>query len=265
MQPRHPPGHPPELSPGLHGHVGPEPGITYLLLRRLWRVGAAVLRFSVDVRGLEHIPHEGGWIAAGLPHRTWIDPFLLWGWLPPRPRLVFFGDAVTMSRSPLRRFVVARLGGVVPIPSAHSPATAATHIEAARGVLATDAVFCLFPETGRPSRPGEIRRLGSGLGYIALRARAPIVPIVIGGNDELYLGRRIVVNVLPPLDPAGLAGIDPIAGPPPPGSKEERAAVHRLLGALADEVGGPVASAQAQAQPARGTRRIGRRLTTLFR
>lgn len=256
---------PPELSAGIHGTISAEPGRTYRILRRIWRAGASVLRLKIEAEGLERLPAGGGWIAAGLPHRTWIDPFLVWGWLPSRPRLVFFGDAVTMARSPLRRFVIARLGGVVPIPSRHSPAAAAVNLEAARRALESGAVFCLFPETGSASRPGEIRRLGSGLGYIALRARRPIVPIVLGGNDELFLGRRIVIRILDPLDPLDLADLDRTARAPEPGSVEERAAVHRLLAAFAEAIGPEIAAAHTDAAPLPGTRRIGRRLTTLFR
>ena len=78
----------------------------------------------------------GGWVAAGLPHRTWIDPFLPGGWLPAEPRLVFFGDARTMARSPARRWVVRRVGGILPIPSHGGPRSFATHLAAAGEVLA---------------------------------------------------------------------------------------------------------------------------------
>jgi 1-acyl-sn-glycerol-3-phosphate acyltransferase len=103
-----PPGIP-ELSAGLIGAASPKAGAAYRILRALFRVPAALLGFRVVVEGLERLPRTpdgrraGGWIAAGLPHRTWIDPFLLWMVLPAEPRLVFFGDARTMARSPWRR------------------------------------------------------------------------------------------------------------------------------------------------------------------
>ncbi len=106
-----PPGTP-ELSPGPIGRASPSAGVGYRILQRAWRIGGALLGFSVEMTGLEHLPRDpashlvGGYIAAGLPHRSWIDPFLLWGWLPVEPRLAFLGDARTMARSPLRRRVV---------------------------------------------------------------------------------------------------------------------------------------------------------------
>jgi len=263
----------PELSAGLHGRATAQPGLTYRLLRGLWRAIAGALRLRIEVEGLENLPRDpagrpvGGWIAAGLPHRTWIDPFVPWMLLPARPRLTFFGDARTMARSPLRRFVMARLGGVVPIPAGHDARSVPLHFAAAQAVLQSGGVFCLFPETGPATPPGTIRRLGSGIGYIALRNRVPIVPIVLGGMHELFLGRRIVMRVLPALDPVALARAGGVDGASAfeEGSGAERAAVHRLLQALADTVAGPVLEAHERVEPAPGSRKPWRSLTTLFR
>ena len=263
--------HEPELSPGLHGTATSHPGWAYRLLRLLWRVVAALLRFHLVFEGRENLPHDaagrpvGRWIAAGMPHRTWIDPFVPWILLPPAPRLAFFGDARTMARSPLRRWVVARLGSVIPIPAGSDPKVVATHLEAAREVLDAGAVFLLMPETGPASELGEIRRLGSGTGYMALRNRAPIVPLIFGGNHELYFGRRIIMRALPPLDPLVLAGLAADAALPAQGSNEEREAVHRLTKALAERVGPVVADVHARSEPPPGTRKRGLFLTKLFR
>jgi 1-acyl-sn-glycerol-3-phosphate acyltransferase len=260
-----------ELPPGLVGAASPRAGLAYRGLRLLWRLIGAALRFRLAVEGLEHLPRDrrgrpvGGWIAAGLPHRTWIDPFVLWAVLPAEPRLVFFGDARTMARSPLRRFVVRRVGGILPIPSGASPRAAAIHLAAAQEVLATGAVFCLFPEVGPAAPPGTARRLGSGLGYIALRSDAQVVPLAIGGNDELFLGRRIVLRILPPLAARELAGLAPDAPLPTPGTSGERNAAHRLVAEFHARTADAVAATHAAAAPAPGTRRLGRRLTTLFR
>ncbi len=262
----------PELAAGLHGAATAQPGWTYRILRRLWWLPATALRLRFEVSGLEHLPRDaggllaGGWIAAGLPHRTWIDPFVPWMLLPARPRLIFFGDARTMARSPLRRWVMSRLGGVIPIPAARDARAVPVHLEAAETVLRHGGVFCLFPETGPATPPGTIRRLGAGIGYIALRNRAPIVPLVLGGTHELYLGRRIVLRVLPPLDPFALAGLEPDGNLPAPGSNEERLAVHRLLVGLAEAVAGPVLEAHERAEPPPGSKKRGlRRLTGAFR
>jgi 1-acyl-sn-glycerol-3-phosphate acyltransferase len=265
-----PPGTP-ELPAGLIGAASPRAGFTYRLLRWTWRVVGAALGFRVSVRGLEHLPRTadgrraGGWIAAGLPHRTWIDPFLVWMILPAEPRLVFFGDARTMARSPLRRWIVRRIGGILPIPSHGGPRAFATHLAAAAAVLHADAVFCLFPEYGEPAPVGTARPVAAGLGYIALRSDAPIVPIVIGGNHELFLGRRIVVRILPPVAVRELAGLQPGDRLPEPGSRDERETAHRVAATFRARTAEAVEAANRAADPAPGHRKRGRWLTTLFR
>jgi 1-acyl-sn-glycerol-3-phosphate acyltransferase len=260
-----------ELTAGLHGRATSRPGLTYRLLRILWRLLAAILRIRMTFEGREQLPRDaagrptGGWIAAGMPHRTWIDPFVPWILLPAEPRLAFFGDARAMARSPLRRWVLARLGGVIPIPAGRDPKVVETHLRAARETLEAGAVFLLFPETGPPSELGNLRRLGGGMGYMALRNRAPIVPLILGGNDELYLGRRIVMQVLPALDPLELAGLDPADPVPTEGSNEEREAVRHLMKALGERVAPTVAGLHERTVPPPGTRKRGRFLTKLFR
>jgi hypothetical protein len=103
------------------------------------------------------------------------------------------------------------------------------------------------------------------MGYMALRNRAPIVPLIFGGNHELYFGRRILMRVLPALDPAELAGLAPDAPLPAQGSNEEREAVHRLTKALAEQVAPAVADVHARAEAMASARRRGRFLTKLFR
>jgi 1-acyl-sn-glycerol-3-phosphate acyltransferase len=261
----------PELPPGLLGSASPRPGTTYRALRMIWRWCAVLLDTHLELEGAEHLPRTasgrraGGWIAAVVPHRTWIDPFVPWILLPERPRFIFFGDARTMARSPLRRFLVRRLGGVIPIPAGRDPRAVEVQLEAARRALAAGGVFMLMPETGPPSALGELRRLGNGMAYVALRNRAPIVPIVLGGNDEVYLGRRVILRVLPALDPWALAGLDDCGDAPSPGSSAERRAAHALTAAFAERVAADVADVHARSQPPPAARKRGRFLTTLFR
>jgi 1-acyl-sn-glycerol-3-phosphate acyltransferase len=268
-----PPGIP-ELPPGLIGEASPRAGIAYRLLRLAWRVAAVPLRFHVEVSGLEHLPRRadgrlaGGYIGAGLPHRTWIDPFLLWGWLPAEPRLVFFGDARAMGRSPLRRWVVRRVGGILPIPTHGGPRSFAIHLAAAGEVLRSGAVFCLFPESGAAVPVGTARPVSPGIGYVALRSGAAIVPVVIGGNDQLFIGRRIAVRVREPLTWRELAAADGGAVPdaaPAPGSGEEQRLAHRVAEGLRAVTADAVLQAHEDAAPPAGARLRGTGLTRLFR
>jgi 1-acyl-sn-glycerol-3-phosphate acyltransferase len=261
----------PELPPGLLGSASPRPGVTYRALRVIWRWCAALFGAHLELEGAENLPRTasgrpaGGWIAAVVPHRTWIDPFVPWMLLPERPRFIFFGDARTMARSPLRRFLLRRLGGVIPIPAGRDPRMVEVHLEAARQALVAGGVFMLMPETGPASQPGELRRLGRGMAYVALRNRAPIVPLVLGGNDELYFGRRVLLRVLPALDPWTLAGLAEGEPAPAPGSSAGRRAAQALTAAFAERVAPAIVQVHQRSLPPPGTRKRGRFLTTLFR
>jgi 1-acyl-sn-glycerol-3-phosphate acyltransferase len=265
-----PPGIP-ELPAGLIGRASPGASVGYRLARRGWRLVALLLGFRVQIRGLEQLPRDsagrltGGYVLAGVPHRSWIDPFLPWGWLPAEPRLAFLGDARTMARSPVRRWVVRRVGGVLPIPSHGGPRAFATHLDGAAQVLRSGMVLCLFPEYGPPSPVEASRPVAAGFGYVALRAGVPIVPVVIGGNHELFWGRRIVVRVLAPLDPHVLAGLPADTPRPAPGSHAERAAAHAIAEGFRIATAADVDAAWRAAEPTPGTRKRLLALTHLFR
>lgn len=243
----------------------------YRALLLACRAVAASLGFRMELRGAASLPVDsagrpaGGWIAAGIPHRTWIEPFVLVLLLPREPRVVFLGDARTMTRSALRRALLRSIGGVVPIRPGSGPRAFEAHVRAAREVLASGRVFALFPEVGPPVPPDAARPISAGIGYIALRTGAPIVPLVFGGTHELYLRRRIVLEVLPRVDPADLAGIPPDAPRPTPGTREERAAAHRIAQALHDRTAAAVEATWRAAEPRPGFRRRWRWLTVALR
>jgi 1-acyl-sn-glycerol-3-phosphate acyltransferase len=256
---------------GLIGAASPRATRTYRMLLRLVRLlGRGLFGFRTEVRGSEHLPRDsagrpmGGWIAAGLPHRTWVDPFVVADNLPVEPRLVFFGDGRAIFRSRWRRWVFGRIGGVIPIWPGGGRAAIDSHLTAATAALDAGAVLCLFPESGPATPPGTARPLGLGVAYFALRTGAPIVPIVLGGTHELYRGRRFRMDVLPPVTGRSLAGLDTAAPLPEPWSPQERAAAHRIVAALHELTAGPVAAAHAATEPAVDTRKRWRWLTTAW-
>jgi 1-acyl-sn-glycerol-3-phosphate acyltransferase len=234
-------------------------------------MGARFLRFRFVLEGAEHVPKAadghpaGAWIAAGMPHRTWIDPFVLALLLPVEPRLHFIGDGPTIYRSRLRRLALTRIGGIIPIWSGSGPRGFEEHVAAARQVIDAGGVLTLFPEVGPPSALGEIRRLSPGVAYFALRTGAPIVPLVIGGNDELYLGRRLRLRVLHPVTARELGGLAPEEPLPEPGTPAERDLARRITEELATLVALQVAEVHAASVPPPGARKRWRWLTTATR
>ncbi len=249
----------------------PRPNLTYLALRNGFRFLARhVFGFRMRLEGAEHLPvppagvADGGWIAAGFPHRTWVDPFVVIALLPADPRFVFFADGRTITRSRLRSMVASRLGGIIPIwPGAGREAVDA-YVAAASSAVEVGAVFLLFPETGPPVPVPEARPFGHGLGYFALRTGAPIVPLVLGGTHELFRGRRIVLRALPPVtarELAGLAGDEPI---PEPWSRAERLAASHIVAELQSRTRESVAAAHASVEPKPGRRKQWLRLTHMW-
>ncbi|MEA2608136.1 MAG: hypothetical protein QOJ75_379 [Chloroflexota bacterium] len=256
---------------GLVGDPSARASATYRLLLLLVRViGRGMFGFRTEVRGTANLPRDaagrpaGGWILAGLPHRTWVDPFVVADNIPIEPRLVFFGDGRAIFRSRWRRWVFRRIGGVIPIWLGDGRAAVEVYIASAAAALEAGAVLCLFPETGPATEPGTTRRLGLGVGYFALRTGAPIVPVILGGTHELYRGRRFRVDILPPMTARYLAGLLAEAPLPEPWSSAERAAAHRIVMALRDLTAGPVAQAHVATEAPAGTPRRWRWLTTAW-
>ncbi len=251
-----------ERPTGLIGAASRRPTVGYRLVAVAIRfLGRRVFAFRTDVRGMEHLPRDrdgrmtGGWIAAGLPHRTWVDPFVVFDALPREPRLVFFGDGPAIFRSWWRRWLVRRVGGVIPIWPGGGRDTVERHLAGARAALDAGAIVCLFPESGPSTPPGTARPLGLGVAYFALRADRPIVPIVLGGTHELYRGRRFLLEVLPPVTARELAGLAADAPLPAPWSSTERAMAHHIAKTLHALTAAPVAAAHEAAAAPPGTRK----------
>ncbi len=229
-------------------------------MRLACRVVARSL-FRVRLSGFDNLPRDadgrlvGGWICCGVPHRTWIEPLLLIALLPAEPRLVMLGDGPTMFLSWWRRFLVTRVGGVVPVWGGAGAGSFAAHVAGARQAVGAGAVFAMFPEVGPPQRPPGVRRLSPGLAYVGLRTGAPVVPVVFGGTDELFLGRRIEVRVLPAIAPRSQGSL------PRAGTSAERGVAQAFMADLMRRLAPVVAEAHSAAEPRAGTRRRLRWLT----
>ncbi|MET1232802.1 MAG: lysophospholipid acyltransferase family protein [Candidatus Limnocylindrales bacterium] len=248
--------------------IGPGAPVALRLLRRTFGlIGRGLLGFHLELSGEEHLPRDrdgrpvGGWIAAGLPHVTWIEPFVMLVLLPVEPRLVWFGDARAMERSRLRRAAIRVLGGVVPIRPGGGPEAFEGHVESIRAVVGTGAIFALFPERGPAVPPGKARPIASGIGYFGLRSGAPIVPIVFGGTHELYRGRRIQMRILPPVAATDLAAEASMSG----AVMDERDAAHAVAAAVHTLTAEAVAEAHRATEPRPGSTKRWRWLTHAFR
>ncbi len=247
---------PAERPTGLMGDVSRRPGLVFRILIGLCRPITFVFGLRFELRGAEHLPRDergrlaGGWMAVPVPHRRWIDPFIILLLLPVEPRLAFFADGRALAKTRLRRLLFRVVGGMVPVWPRGGAKAFWAHIEAARKVLDAGAVFVIFPEAGPPSEPDRTRPIEPGFGYLAMRTGAPLVPMVIGGTGELYRGRRLVLRVLAPTTAQELAGRSAGADLPEPGSHDERADAHRIADAFSERLGPHVAELHAEIEGA---------------
>lgn len=247
---------PVEHPTGLMGEVSRRPGLFFRFSIGLCRLIAFLFGLRLELRGVEHLPRDargrpaGGWMAVPVPHRRWIDPFLLLLLLPIEPRLAFFADGRVLVKTRLRRLLFRLIGGMVPVWPRGGAKAFGAHIDAAGKVLEAGAVFVIFPEAGPPSEPDRTRTIEPGFGYLAMRTGVQLVPMVIGGTGELYRGRRLVLSVLPATTPQELAGLAQGALLPEPGSHEERTAARTVADAFAEQLAGPVAALHAEIERA---------------
>ena len=237
--------------------------VLYRFVRLLVRfVCFGLFRFRIDTSGQEHIP-AGGYLLVAGAHRGWMDPLVVMHALPVEPRCWILGSGPSTFTSPWREWLVRRLGGLLPVW--RGGVGIDTHVASARAVLAAGAVFVQMPEGTVSGPPGRLGPMRTGWAMIALRTDATILPLAMAGTEELYLGRRMASRILPPTSVRELAGLEPGAPLPAPGTREELTTAR----AMTDRLGamlGPVVEAlhPATVHPPGHPRRLQRRLTWLL-
>jgi len=235
----------------------------YRVVRPIGRfVLFGLFRFQVQTSGQEALP-PGGYLLVGAAHRGWMDPFLVVHALPTEPRAWFLGSAPSTFTTRWREVLIHRLGGLLPVW--RGGVGVQNHVVSAAAVVANGAVFVQMPEGTISGPPGRLGPFRFGWAVIALRTDAPIVPFVMVGTEELYLGKRMASRILAATSVrtlAGLASGDPL---PAAGSREEIDVARRMSDALADLLG-PVVEAMhpATVDPPEHPRRLRDRLTWLF-
>ena len=229
-------------------------------LRLLMRVWCRVVDWRVDVEGMTSLPRlEGGvpgagCVVAAAPHRAWVEPFLLLSaWPPDAARLVWLADGRTVTRSWWRRRLLPRLG-IIPIEGARSGPR--VYAELIAEVLAAGHAVAIFPEVGPPSAPDRARPMSPGFAYLALRAGAPVIPVVVSGTHRIVRGSRFSID--------GLRAIEVGSPVEDPFTPAGRARAHKLSRRLEMVVAEVLPERTAQADARRPGRERWRWLGTLF-
>ncbi|MBA2699912.1 MAG: 1-acyl-sn-glycerol-3-phosphate acyltransferase [Nocardioidaceae bacterium] len=150
----------------------------------------ARLVYRPYVEGAQHVPRHGAVILAS-NHLSFIDSVVI-PIVAPRPVIFlakaeyFTGTGITGAAC--RAWFTAI--GSIPIERGDNRAALAS-LDAALGVLRKGEAFGIYPE-GTRSRDGRLYRGRTGVGWLALTAKVPVVPVALIGTDKIQpVGSRM--------------------------------------------------------------------------
>lgn len=186
-------------------------------------IGLCRVLFRVRVRGLENIPPAGAYVLAPT-HRSILDtPFL--GFVTRR-RIRFMAKKEIFATAFGDKLFRA-LGG---IPVDRGSVLARSAVVACEAVLAAGEPTAVFPE-GTRRHGAEITDLFDGASYLAVKLGVPLVPVGIGGSEEILAKGKVIPR---------LRRVAVVVGPailPPPGvTTRQRSEIHGLTEHLRGEL-----------------------------
>ena len=226
-------------------------------------VAFGVFRFRIEASGREHLPPGGGYLLVGAAHRGWMDPFVVMHALPVEPRAWFLGSGPSTFTARWREVLIHRMGGLLPVWRGGLGIDG--HVAAARAVIRNGGIFVQMPEGTVSGPAGRIGPFRPGAALIAIRTGAPLVPLVIAGTEELYVGRRMASKVLPATSARDLLGDAWDGTLPEPGSRVELELAKQLTARLEALLGPEVEVLHPRTvDPPSHPRRLRRQLTWLF-
>src|SRR5437867_3154744 len=158
--------------------------IARLIVRGLF---AALFR----IRRSGDLPAHGPLIVVA-NHQGWADGFLLAAAFPLAAPIRLLGDRDGTMGVWWHRAILRLVGLIIPIDRGAAGADRGA-IKATFAALARGEIVVVFAE-GRVSRAeSALGPFARGVGYLALRSGAPVLPVWLSGTAELYLGRDLAL------------------------------------------------------------------------
>jgi 1-acyl-sn-glycerol-3-phosphate acyltransferase len=155
----------------------------------IYRVGSAVLRplsralYRPTITGAAQVPREGPVILAS-NHLSFIDSIAIPLAAPRQVSFLAKSDYFT-GTGPLGWLRKGFMEGVGAVPVVRNSSRAAQEsLDIALDVLGQGKAFGIYPE-GTRSRDGRLYRGRTGVGFLALTAGAPVVPVGLVGTDAI--------------------------------------------------------------------------------
>ena len=154
----------------------------YSTPRVLWEFIRSILLFiffvasRVHLRGRYNIPKRGPYIIAA-NHLSWIDVPMVPAYIPGKVVYMAKEEAFHSKVGWLVRFL-----GAFPVRRGEADRQA---LRAADDLLKKQKALVIFPE-GTRSKTRTLAKAHAGLGMIALRSGAPVVPVAIWGSEDVF-------------------------------------------------------------------------------
>lgn len=174
------------------------------LVARLWgKIQLRITGTRVRIQGFEQIDPEKSYILVS-NHQSTFDIFALLGYLPIQFRWTAKAE---LFHTPFMGWAMSRIG-YIPIER-DSPKKAYRSMLRAAEVVRNGVSVIIFPE-GTRSPDGNLQPFKKGVFLLALKSRAPILPITIQGTSRImrkgdwrtYPG-QVRIQIDPPIETAG--------------------------------------------------------------
>ena len=167
-------------------------------MRSVWRwvaklVVRVILGALFDVRVDSGLPARGPLIVVA-NHQGWADGFLIAAAFPLAAPVRFLGDRDGTMSSWWHRALLESLDLVIPIDRSRQGADRAA-IARTLAALERGEIVVVFAEGRVSHTESALSEFARGVGYLALRSGAPVLPVWLGGTAELYLRRPLHVQV----------------------------------------------------------------------
>ena len=162
--------------------------------------GTSKLLFRIQIHGEEQVPATGAFIVEP-SHRSYLDtPFVSF---ITRRRIRFMAKEELFEKSFGKKLFTA-LGG---IPVTRGSVSARTAMKEIRAALEAGEPAAVFPEGTRHHGP-DIGEMFDGTAYLAVKLGVPIIPVGIGGSEEILASgskmprlHKVSVRVGAPIHP----------------------------------------------------------------
>ena len=179
--------------------IGRRATLAYRVIRAI-TVPLLRLSFRFTVHGRENIPRSGTYIVIA-NHLGWLDAMTILMVFPIEPRIHMLADPTGMMRRKAEWAFIRAAGGIIPVErSIKDPQALFRRVG---DCLKLGGAVALFPEGDFGPREGELLPFKKGFAHFAVSAGVPVVPVGLSGVKDVWLGKRVVVNIGEPIASSG--------------------------------------------------------------